>query len=65
MKFGAGTSLQVIDEILNPPMGSGRMFGPFPTLVGKETSQMNFKVGAASHPGALGLSYRISAQGYS
>jgi len=63
MKFSDGTSLQVINETMNPPIGRGRMFGPFAAIPGKQASQMNFKVGASSDPGALGFSYRISVQG--
>ncbi|WP_216910567.1 hypothetical protein [Synechococcus sp. CCY 0621] len=63
MKFSDGTNLQVINEVMNPPIGTGRMFGPFPAIPGKQASQMNFKVGASSDPGALGFSYRISVQG--
>ncbi len=63
MKFSDGSSLQVINETMNPPVGTGRMFGPFPAIPGKQASQMNFKVGASSDPGALGFSYRISVQG--
>jgi hypothetical protein len=39
------------------------MFGPFASVPGKQTSQINFKVGASSDPNALGFSYRISVQG--
>lgn len=63
MKFSDGSSLQVVNETMNPPMGTGRMFGPFPAVAGKQASQMNFKVGASNDPGALGFSYRISVQG--
>ena len=63
MKFTDGSSLQVINESMNPPIGTGRMFGPFPAIAGKQASQMNFKVGASNDPGALGFSYRISVQG--
>ncbi len=63
MKFSDGTNLQVINEVMNPPIGTGRMFGPFPAIPGKQASQMNFKVGASSDPGAQGFSYRISVQG--
>ena len=65
MKFSDGTSLQVINETMNPPIGKGRMFGPFLAVPGKQASQMNFKVGASNDPGALGFSYRISVQGCS
>lgn len=63
MKFSDGSSLQVINTLMNPPMGTGRMFGPFAAVPGKQTTQMNFKVGASNDPGALGFSYRISVQG--
>lgn len=63
MKFSDGSNLKVINETMNPPIGTGRMFGPFPAIPGKQASQMNFKVGASSDPGALGFSYRISVQG--
>lgn len=63
MKFSDGSSLQVINTQMNPPIGTGQEFGPFPAVAGKQASQMNFKVGASSDPGALGFSYRISVQG--
>ena len=65
MKFTDGSSLQVVNESMNPPMGTGQMFGPFAAVPGKQASQMNFKVGASADPGALGFSYRISVQGCS
>ena len=63
MKFSDGSSLQLFNTLMNPPMGTGKMFGPFPAVPGKQTSQINFKVGASNDPAALGFSYRISAQG--
>ena len=63
MKFSDGSSLEVINNLMNPPIGTGRMFGPFAAVPGKQASQMNFKVGASDDPGALGFSYRISVQG--
>lgn len=63
MKFSDESSLQVIDEEMTPPIGTGRMFGPFPAVPGKQASQMNFKVGASKNPEATGFSYRISVQG--
>jgi hypothetical protein len=63
MKFTDGTSLQVFNETISPPIGTGREYGPFPAVAGKQASQMNFKIGASSDPGALGFSYRISVQG--
>ena len=63
IKFSDGTSLQVINENMSPPIGTGRMFGPFAAVPGKQASQMNFKVGDSSNPAAIGFSYRISVQG--
>jgi len=63
MKFSDGTSLQMFNTLMNPPMGTGKMFGPFASVPGKQATQMNFKVGASNDPGALGFSYRISVQG--
>jgi hypothetical protein len=63
MKFSDGTSLKVFDELLSPPVGTGKMFGPFAAVPGKQASQMNFKIGASNDPNALGFSYRISVQG--
>jgi len=63
MKFSDGSNLQVFNEVINPPIGTGKMYGPYPAVAGKQASQMNFKVGASKDPGALGFSYRISVQG--
>ncbi|MGB5136017.1 MAG: hypothetical protein WBN89_12665 [Prochlorococcaceae cyanobacterium] len=63
MKFSDESSLKIIDEEMSPPIGTGRMFGPFPAVPGKQASQMNFKVGASKNPEATGFSYRISVQG--
>lgn len=63
MKFSDGSNLQLFNTLMNPPMGTGKMFGPFPAVPGKQTSQINFKVGASNDPAALGFRYRISAQG--
>jgi hypothetical protein len=63
MKFSDGTSLQLFNETITPPIGTGRMYGPFPNVPGKQASQMNFKIGTSADPGALGFSYRISVQG--
>jgi hypothetical protein len=63
MKFTDGTSLKVIDQEMSPPIGTGKMFGPFLAVPGKQASQMNFKVGASKNPEATGFSYRISVQG--
>ena len=63
MKFSDGSSLQLFNTLMNPPMGTGKMFGPFASVPGKQATQMNFKVGASNDPAALGFSYRISVQG--
>jgi hypothetical protein len=63
MKFSDGSNLQVINTSMNPPMGTGKMFGPFAAVPGKQATQMNFKVGGSNDPNALGFSYRISVQG--
>jgi hypothetical protein len=63
MKFTDGSSLRLFQETLSPPVGRGRQFGPFATVPGKEVKQLNFRIGAANQPGALGFSYRISVQG--
>ena len=63
MKFSDGSSLQMFNDLMNPPMGTGKMFGPFVSVPGKQATQMNFKVGASNDPAALGFSYRISVQG--
>jgi hypothetical protein len=63
MKFSDGSSLEMFNELISPPIGTGKEYGPFPAVAGKQASQMNFKIGASSDPGALGFSYRISVQG--
>ena len=63
LKFSDGSNLKVVDEALQPPLGTGRMFGPFAQVQGKSTIQVNFKVGANKDPKATGFSYRISVQG--
>lgn len=63
MKFSDGSSLQMFNTLMNPPMGTGKMFGPYASVPGKQATQMNFKVGASNDPAALGFSYRISVQG--
>ena len=63
LKFSDGSNLQVVNESMRPPMGTGKMFGPIQAIPGKAVSQVNFKVGTAKDPGATGFSYRISVQG--
>ena len=63
LKFTDGSNLRVVQESLTPPIGTGRMFGPFSVPQGKQVSQVNFKIGAGSDPTSTGFSYRISVQG--
>ena len=63
LKFSDGSNLKVADEQLQPPAGTGRMFGPFQQVAGKNVSQVNFRIGANKDPQATGFSYRISVQG--
>ncbi|MEB3321693.1 MAG: hypothetical protein VKI81_02605 [Synechococcaceae cyanobacterium] len=62
-KFSDGSSMRLFSERISPPIGKGKRYGPFRAVPGKRTSQINFKIGASSDPGALGFSYRISVQG--
>ncbi len=63
MTFTDGSNLQVINQTMDPPIGTVRMFGPFSAIPLKAASQMTFKVGASNDAGALGFSYRLSMQG--
>ncbi|MEB3277017.1 MAG: hypothetical protein VKM92_08630 [Cyanobacteriota bacterium] len=64
LKFSDGTNMQVInDPSFAPPMGTGRMWGPFPAYPGKQVTQLNFKIGASADQAATGFTYRISTQG--
>ena len=63
LKFTDGSSLQLVNESMKPPIGTGSMFGPFTPPSGKTVSQVNFKIGTSKDPGASGFSYRISVQG--
>jgi hypothetical protein len=63
MKFSDNTDLQLFNVTMSPPIGTGKMFGPYQQVPGKQINQISFKVGASNDPGALGFSYRISVQG--
>ena len=63
LKFSHGSNRKVADEQLQPPVGTGRMFGPFQKEQGKSISLVNFRIGANKDPQATGFSYRISVQG--
>ena len=51
------------DEALKPPVGTGRMFGPFQQVASKTISQVNFRIGANKDPEGARFSYCISVQG--
>ena len=63
LKFSDGSSLKVADEQLNPPLGTGRMFGPFQQVARKTISQVNFRIGGDKNPQGTGFRYCISVQG--
>ena len=63
LKFSDGSNSKVADEKLQPPVGTGRMFGPFQQVPGKSISQVNFRIGANNDPAATRFSYHISVQG--
>jgi len=64
LKFSDGSNMQVInDPSFAPPMGTGKMWGPFPAYPDKTVTQLNFKIGASADQAATGFTYRISTQG--
>ena len=63
LKFSDGSNLKVADEQLQPPVGTGRMFGPFQQVTGKSVSQVNSRIGSNKDLQATGFNYRISVQG--
>jgi len=64
LKFSDGSNMQVInDPSFTPPMGTGKMWGPFPAYPDKTVTQLNFKIGASADQAATGFTYRISTQG--
>jgi hypothetical protein len=63
LPFTDGSNLQVVNQNLTLAPQEQRNLGPFPTVPGKRTSQVNVRVGASSMPGSTGFSYRVSAQG--
>ena len=64
LKFTDGSNMEVInDPSFAPPMGTGKMWGPFPAYPGKTVTQLNFKIGASADQAATGFTYRISTQG--
>jgi len=63
LRFTDGSNLQVVNQNLTLAPQEQRNLGPFPTVPGKRTSQVNVRVGASSMPGSTGFSYRVSAEG--
>ena len=63
LRFTDGSNLQLVNQNLTLEPQEQRNLGPFPTVPGKRTSQVNVRVGASSMPGSTGFSYRVSAQG--
>ena len=63
LRFSDGSNLKVVDEQLQPPLGTGRMFGPFSQVQGKSISQVKLRSGANNDPNATGFRSRISVRG--
>ena len=63
LRFTDGSNLQLVNQTLTLAPQEQRNLGPFPTVPGKRTSQVNVRVGASSMPGSTGFSYRVSAEG--
>ena len=62
-RFIDSSNLKVVDDQLQPSLGTGRIFGPYEQVAGKSIRQVNFKVGTNNDPKATGFSQRISVQG--
>ena len=63
LKFSDGSNRKVADEQLQPPMGTGRIFGPFQQVPSNSIGQVNFRIGANKDPHATVFSYRNFVQG--
>jgi hypothetical protein len=63
LRFTDGSNLQLVNQNLTLAPQEQRSLGPFPSVPGKRTSQVNVRVGASNMPGSTGFSYRLSAQG--
>ena len=63
LRFTDGSNLQLVNQNLTLAPQEQRNLGPFPSVPGKRTSQVNVRVGASNMPGSTGFSYRVSAQG--
>ena len=63
LRFTDGSNLQLVNQNLTLAPQEQRNLGPFPTVPGKRTSQVNVRVGASNMPGSTGFSYRVSAEG--
>jgi len=63
LRFTDGSNLQLVNQNFTLAPQEQRNLGPFPTVPGKRTSQVNVRVGASNMPGSTGFSYRVSAEG--
>ena len=63
LKFSDGSNLKVAYEQLQPPVGTGSMFGPLQQVASKNISQVNFRIGVNKDPKVTGFSFHISFQG--
>lgn len=63
LRFTDGTSLQVFNQNLPLAPGESHSFGPFPSVPGKRTSQLNVRVGSSAMPGSTGFSYSVWVEG--
>ena len=63
LRFTDDTNLQVVNENLSLEPAQKRVFGPFPSVPGKRTNQVNVRVGSSAMPGSTGFSYKVSVEG--
>ena len=54
LRFTDGSNLQLVNQNLTLAPQEQRNLGPFPTVPGKRTSQVNVRVGASNMPGSTG-----------
>ena len=60
LKFSDGSNLKVAYEQLQPPGGTGSMFGPFQQVASKNIIKVNFRIGVNKDPKVTGFSIHIS-----
>lgn len=63
LRFTDGSNLRVFEQNLELAPGETRSFGPFQSVPGKRTSQLNVRVGSSSMPGSTGFSYSVWVEG--